>query len=158
MKSVKSSEFESALPTDDELFAQAQEQEAVEKASKKRDPLEDIVAALYGIDGAPDILQLEQWKNIHGQFHVSSILADDNLYIWKTLKRAEYKSIAASGALKDDSLFADAIISKCLLYPKPTKEWFIQQDAGTIPSLQKQIMFKSGFVSEEMALSLINTV
>lgn len=122
------------------------------------DPLDELAEALSGLEDAPDILQLEQWKNINGQIHVSSILADDNLYVWKTLKRGEYKSIVSSGAAKDESLFADAVISKCLLYPKPGREWFVKQNAGTIPSLHRQIMYKSGFVSEEMALSLINTI
>lgn len=142
---------------------QAPEQDAPvapeqQEEQKPIDPLARIVEALEGVEGAPDAFQLEQWKNIHGQVHVSSILADENLYIWRTLKRHDYKSIIKSGAGKDETLFQDAVVNKCLLFPQASREWFAFQNAGTIPSLHKQIMFKSGFVSEEMALSLIDTI
>ena len=63
------------------------------------DSISMLLDALEGISGAPSEADLELWRSIHGQFFASSILGDDNIFIWKTLKRNEFKQIAGSGAI-----------------------------------------------------------
>lgn len=121
-------------------------------------PLEELADALKDLPNAPSLLDLDQFKANFGQLHASSILADEHIYLWRTLKRGEYKQIAESGAMGNEERYQDAVIRKCLLFPKPDMRWFPEQNAGTVPSLFKQIMHKSGFVSEEQALALINTI
>ena len=152
-------ETESSVEKEDLQNAEAEIQEDPKvESSPEEDQIQRLAEALLDLPNPPDAFQLEQWKNIHGQIHASTILGDENTYVWKTLKRADYKNIIASGAANKEDLFQDAVVNKCLLYPSPKREWFVIQDAGTIPSLHKQIMFKSGFVSEEMILSLIDTI
>lgn len=131
---------------------------SIEDVEKSQNDFQELLDALEGVEDAPSLGDLETWKSVNGKFYASSILADDNIYIWKTLKRNEYKSLLGSGATRDELTYQDAVVRKCLLYPKPSQSWMITQDAGTIPSLFKQIMYKSGFVSEEMALTLINVI
>lgn len=129
-----------------------------EEQQSEPNDIDMLLDALEGVEGAPTRSDLETWKAVYGNFYASSVLGDDRIYIWRTMKRGEYKQIASSGAMKDQMLYEDAVIRKCLIYPKPSPEWFQQQDAGVLPTLFKQVMYKSGFVSEEMALALINVI
>lgn len=122
------------------------------------DQIDALLDALGGKDNSPTRVDLETWKANWGQYFASTVLADDNVYIWRTLKRHDQKRIAGSGAMNQEELYQDAVIRTCLLWPEPSGQWFVQQDAGTVPSLFKQMMFKSGFVSDEMAISLINPI
>lgn len=133
--------------------------EAISKPEQK--PLDDIdqlLEHLKGVDGAPERHDLEMWQEVHNKFHVSSILADGDTYIWRTLKRGEYKQIMRSGAEKDEDHFAAAIVRKCLLYPEPDSVWMQKTSAGTIPTLQKQIMHYSGFIPDGLAISMVKVI
>jgi hypothetical protein len=144
--------------THDGLIEEASTEEAAPEKAPELSPLEELADAMKDLPNAPTLLDLEQLKSNFGQLHASSVLADENLYLWRTLKRGEYKQIAESGAMNTEDRYQDAVLRKCLIYPKPSMTWFPTQDAGTIPTLFKQVMHKSGFVSEEMALALINTI
>ena len=120
-------------------------------------PIEELLITLEGYDNPPLEYDLEQWKDLYGMFFVSSINGED-VFIWKTLKRMEYKSMAQSGALDQQDLFENAVARKCLLWPHPGQEFFATSDAGILPTLFKQIMHKSGFVSDEVAISMIRRV
>lgn len=120
--------------------------------------LQQLIAALDGIDDAPKEYELEEWKELYGQFHVSTILGDDNLYIWRTIKRQEYKQLINSGIAKNQIMYEEAVIIRCALWPKYTKEKISKTEAGVIETLAKQILFQSGFVPDQMALNMIKTV
>jgi len=120
-------------------------------------PIEELLITLEGYDNPPLEYDLEQWKDLYGMFFVSSINGED-VFIWKTLKRMEYKSMAQSGALDQQELFENAVTRKCLLWPHPDQHFFVSTDAGIVPTLFKQIMHKSGFVSDEIAISMIRRV
>lgn len=94
---------------------------------------------------------------MYGKFFASSVNGED-MFVWKTLKRLEYKSIAASGALEQQDAFELAVCKKCLLWPQPNSQLFAGIDAGIPPTLFKQIMHQSGFVSDEVAISMIRRV
>lgn len=143
---------------DEEVVGEDSSVEQSEELVEAKSPLEELADILHGKNNAPSLIDLEGMKDLYGQIHASSVLGDENIYIWRTLKRGEYKSIAESGAMKYEDKYNDAVIRKCLLYPEPTINWFHAQDAGTIPTIFKQVMFKSGFVPEEMAMNMINTI
>lgn len=123
-----------------------------------RAQLDEIVDLLKDDNNPPSIVDMEGWKDLYGQINISSVLGDHRLYIWRVLRRPEYRSIAESGAMSNEDRYQDAVIRKCMLYPQPTVEWMREQPAGVVPTLFKQIMYKTGFVPEEMALALINTI
>ena len=129
-----------------------------ESEEQQIDPLVELAAMLEGIEGAPDIYDLEAMRDKFGSFHVSSVQEDDTLYIWKTLKRSEYKAILGSGAANNEITMQDAVVRKCLMYPEPSSGFIATSDAGVMPTLFKQMMHKSGFIPENMALALINTI
>lgn len=131
--------------------------DATEASAPEASPLDELEQLLSNQEDAPDRMDLEQWKDIHGKFYASSIDGDD-VYVWKSLKRFDYKSIAASGAMEKQETFENSVVRKCLLWPRPTPEFFQAGDAGTIPTLFKQIMHQSGFIPDDVALSMIRRV
>jgi len=140
------------MDDNDEFLEGIEEEEVVAQT-----PLEELEELVSGLENAPNKLDLEQWKDIHGQFYASSVNGDD-VFIWKTLRRLEYRSIAASGALEKQESFENAVARKCLLWPSPSPQFFAGGDAGTIPTLFKQVMHQSGFISDEVAISMIRRV
>lgn len=122
------------------------------------DDISELAIELQNYEEAPDIALLEAWKSTYGKFFVSSILGDDVIFIWRTLNRTEYKQLANSGVVKNQSSYEESVIRKCVLWPKVSQEGMAASDAGVVPTLAKQILFKSGFVSEQMALSLIKVL
>lgn len=122
------------------------------------DDISELAIELQSYEEAPDTALLEAWKSTYGKFFVSSILGDDVIFIWRTLNRTEYKQLANSGVVKNQNSYEEAVIRKCVLWPKVSQEGMAASDAGVVPTLAKQILFKSGFVSEQMALSLIKVL
>ncbi len=120
--------------------------------------LGSIIAALDGVENAPKDYELEEWKELYGMFYISTIHADDNLYLWRTLKRQEYKQLINGGIAKNQLMYEEAVLKRCCLWPKFTQEKIAGSDAGVIETLAKQILFKSGFVPDSMALNMIKTV
>ncbi len=145
--------LDNAGPEDTQNDAPEQEQDYSDTVN-----LQQLIAALDGVDNAPQDFELEEWKELYGTFHVSTILGDDNLYIWRTLKRQEYKQLINSGIAKNQIMYEEAVIIRCCLWPKYTKEKISNTEAGVVETLAKQILFQSGFVPDQMALSMIKTV
>lgn len=106
---------------------------------------------------SPDLAHLVYWKKEYGKYFASSVDGGD-LYIWRTLKRLEYKGLSSTGAMETQEGFEAALMKKCMLWPKIDSAFLSDIDAGVPPSVFKQIMHQSGFVSEEEALSLIRRI
>lgn len=120
-------------------------------------PIDRLLFALEGIEGAPDKVTLEEWKDLHGTFYMSSI-DRQRVYIWKTIKRTEYKNLLTSGAMDKAQLLEEFVVRRCLLWPKYTAEFGSGSDAGVISTLFKQIWYKSGFISDDEALNMIEKI
>jgi len=147
---------EGILSPETERLNTPEEVEA-ESENKKEDPMQELLETLKEYDDSPDIMQLNEWKDLYGMFFASSSNGED-IYLWRTLKRREYKTIAESGAMEKQDLFENSIVRKCLIWPAPTPALFSVSDAGLMPTLFKQIMNKSGFVSDEVAISMIRRI
>ena len=141
---------------EDEEDDSSHQQEMYEQSQEN--VLGDLIAALDGVENAPQIFELEEWKELYGVFYVSYIHDDGDLYIWRTLKRQEYKSLINSGIAKSQAMYEEAVISRCMLWPRFTKEKIAQEPAGVAETLAKQILFRSGFVPDSIALSMIKAI
>lgn len=108
---------------------------------------------------APMVSELEAWKSKHRTLFVSKISADsEQPYVFTTLKRKDFKVYQEKGVFDNEEKGYEVLVEKCLLYPTPTQAWRLISDAGVITTLGKQIAYKSGFVSQQEALSLIKIV
>lgn len=147
---------------DKEVYIPPQAVEEYEQEVPQIDKdLMDLHALLSEIDpnGAPLLSVLEAWKHKHKSLYVSKISNDSpNFYVFTTIKRAEFKKLNEQGVFENKEKGNEVLVEKCLLYPQPTTGWRLTSDAGIISTLGEQIAYKSGFVSQQEALSLIKII
>lgn len=107
---------------------------------------------------------LRNWKAMFGKIYASRITDDPVIYIWRPLLILEYKQMVGTsseqGTVKWDDQFLreEAILKKCLLYPKPTYDFLTKRRAGVGSTLTEQILFQSGFVPLEFAVDRIKVL
>lgn len=95
-----------------------------------------------------------EWKAKFGRLYKN--LVDGEIYIWKPLRRGEYKELLK---LNDDAdvedrflLKQEAVVAMAVLFPANIDE-VIQEKAGLATVLSEEILAKSGFdISETEAL------
>ncbi len=125
--------------------------EQTQQVTQLTDQMELILLELQKIGVDED--QYEVFKNRYGNVYFSFIHEDsDIVFLWKKLNRGEYKQIAESGAMAKDMSYQEAVIRKCVLAPKVDPGFITSSDAGIIPTLFSQIMYRSGFIPEHQAL------
>lgn len=129
-----------------------------QQSNENTDGMAAILLALEGEENAPKEYELEEWKDMYGVFYISSIGDDESLYIWRTLKRMEYKKLVKTGYASEQMRYEEAIIARCILWPELTTDAIAKSDAGVVETLAKQILYKSGFVPDQMALSMIKVI
>ena len=120
--------------------------------------IQDIADRLSGTEDAPGYEEIADWKNAYGVIYASTIHMADDLFIFRPLKRLDYKKIVASGAAKSEDKHEEALVKRCLLYPTPDAKFLADANAGTIQTLRVQIEFKSGFIPEALAIELIKVI
>ena len=141
----------SALPQDDltseeiEQLEMAKEQQQEEEKREYTD-VDMLIELLSDKEEAPTVYDIEGWKDEYG------------IYLWRILRRQEYKSLLKSGTLNEQARAEEAIVRRCLLYPKPNEKFMYNSPAGVISTLKEQIMYKSGFVPDAVALSQIKVL
>lgn len=137
-----------------------QEQEE-QQAQPQIHPVEQKVNALLNMlkefDNAPDEADIYNWKEKFGKIFVTSVSGSD-VYIFRTIKRNEYKGIAEGGGMDKAFSFQDSVVRKTLLWPKPDPLFISSSDAGVIETLFDNIMFTSGFIPKDQALSMIDRI
>lgn len=153
--------------TDEEYDALVKEQE--EKDAKYNDVIEYIkesdLMSINKING--DELTSEQlrvWEDKFGKIYISKITDDAVVYIWKPLFRLEYLKLIGTTETDAECNWANdhsrqnAILKKCLLFPEMSSEFINRSRAGILGTLESQIMYQSGFISEQQAIDSINVI
>ena len=138
---------------------QAEEAEEVQQYIDK--DLLDLHELLCEVDkeNAPLLSVLEAWKARHKTLYVSKIFSDSNNYfVFTTIKRHDFKKLQDQGVFENEEKGNEVLVEKCLLFPHPTTKWRLTSDAGIITTVGKQIAYKSGFVPQQEALSLIKII
>jgi hypothetical protein len=125
-----------------------------EKKEEKELGLTDFLSAF---PNAPSAEQIEQWKVQHGEVFVSGF-SEIELFVWRPLTRPEWirlQMLAASPeAQMDQYKFEEAICNMCVLWKAQEKTWD-QGKAGTVSTLQEQIMQQSNFLTPQAASMLV---
>lgn len=103
--------------------------------------------------GGPTYEQIEHWKAQYGDVYMTEY--DDNeVYIWRTLTRAEYKQVMAMTNLAPAAR-EERICQIAVLYPASFNELEQARGKAGVPTvLAEQIMEKSGFLPTEEARKL----
>lgn len=104
--------------------------------------------------GGPTHNDLEKWKaQYNGEVYLTEF-DDENIFVWRPIKRKEYKDIAK--IQNADSFYKEErICEKSVLFPE--KYSFMHMSAGKagIPTLLSELILeKSGFVAKTGAMKL----
>ena len=92
--------------------------------------------------------QIAKWKEQYGDVY-SAKLSDDIQYIYRPMKRIEYKTIIAEPQ-PPRAYMEEQIVTKCLISPKMNAADLGGEKAGTISTLTDLIMAASNFgINEE---------
>ena len=91
---------------------------------------------------------IDGWKEKFGDVY-SAVLTDDVKYIYRPMKRIEYKSVIANPEAPR-SYMEEQIVLKCLIYPELSAADLAAEKAGTVSTLTDLIMAASNFgINEE---------
>lgn len=140
---------------------QATEEEQIFEEPQIDRDLVDLFELLQEEDpeNAPLLSVIESWKSRHRSLYVSKVSNDSKqYYVFTTIKRHDFKKLQEQGVFENDEKANEVLVEKCLLYPHPTMNWRLTSDAGIITTVGKQIAYKSGFVTQQEALSLIKII
>jgi len=99
--------------------------------------------------GKPSQEQINEWKLKFGELY-SAKFSDTESYIYRPLRRLEYKQIMSVAQPENKSFAEERVVQTCVVWPviDPTKMSVLK--AGTISTLVDLIMAASNFgVSEE---------
>lgn len=146
------------MDVEQEEKVEVQEQNVEVQKPITDEGIQDIADRLSGTEDAPGYEEIADWKNAYGAIYASTIHMADDLFIFRPLKRLDYKKIVASGAAKSEDKYEEALVKRCLLYPTPDAKFLADANAGTIQTLRVQIEFKSGFIPEALAIELIKVI
>ena len=148
----------------DELVA-----EQAEKDAKYQDEIDYInnsdlmsIKKVNGEDLTAD--QLQVWEEKYGKIYISKITDDPVIYIWKPLFRLEYIKLIGSTEMEAECNWSNdisrqqAVLKKCLLFPEADPNFVSRSRAGILGTLESQIMYQSGFISEQQAIDSINVI
>jgi len=103
-----------------------------------------------GINGGPTQEKIDEWKSKHGDVYVAPF-SDTEKYVYRPIRRVEYKQILGLGNLQESKTFAEEKVAQmCILWPEIDATKLSAQKAGTISTLVDLIMAASNFgISEE---------
>lgn len=107
---------------------------------------------------APSTAILESWKSKYKNIYISTVVEPDKYFVWRALRRGEYKKLEGQGGLESQSTMNEVLVEQCLLYPTVTPQWRLTQPAGVIDTLGKQIAYHSGWISDQEAFAAIRVI
>lgn len=158
-------------PTANEAFRAQKKFEDGEEPQEEIDPLEYIQA---NFDNAPSSSDVELWKQRFGDVFITG-LTDDEVFIWRTVKRLEYKNIMArvAAAMQTmaktqtamanvdegrNSLFIEELCKTCILWPSIDQNQLAFSKAGTLDALANLILEGSNFLAHSLAVRLTRKI
>lgn len=153
-------------PTANQAFrAQVQDEEGEEQ--EDIDPIEYIQA---NFEGAPSDREVEIWRDRHGDVFVT-LFTDDEVFIWRTVRRLEYKNIMSMVAQADQAVaktqgaaanidegrnarFIEELCKRCVLWPEINADQLSFSKAGSFDALANLILEASNFIPHGLAMRL----
>lgn len=130
----------------------------------------DLPVLLKGLEGAPSEVQIEEWKQRHGEVFVSGF-SETEIFVWHPIGRREYTTLqkkmnqkmqelaqrdpAAASRLsaEEDPDFEEELVQSCILWA--SNERVLLSKAGSLPTLAEQILVSSNFVAPAVASMLV---
>jgi hypothetical protein len=139
-------DFQEKMLREAEL-AEQQEQQEEYAQGESQEEIPHGFKGLYGTEVTEQDISL--WKSQFPNDKIFSMMLQDELYIFKTLNRVEYKAIVARDDLNSVTR-EETIVRTCALYPVMNAKYMGESPAGNIATLAQYIMRVSGFDEPEL--------
>lgn len=109
--------------------------------------------------GGPIFADIEKWKVHYGDIYVTSVTPDTH-FVWRTIRRAEYRSIVmelekqiGSGELTQAEATMnneEAIAATCILFPRLDPKRMGEELAGVAAIISQEVLEASAFQALEV--------
>lgn len=142
----------------EELFKQVEETDAAEQEKPAKDveePQDHFQSEEEEMEGngeeqifehGPTKNQVQDWKSrFDGEVYVSDF--GKHTFIWRPIRRNEYKRIQSASGNPDEFWIEEAICRECILWPEGyANHKMAFGNAGVPSTLSQMVMEKSGFL------------
>ena len=133
--------------------------ETQEAASEEiaESPIPGLADLLSTFPDAPTEGKIDKWKQIHGEIFCSGF-SETELVVWRPINRKEFVNLQEqlqSGAELNTYELEERVVVNCILWSTPQAESSLEQKAGSLTTLNEQIMQNSNFVNPQMASALV---
>jgi hypothetical protein len=106
---------------------------------------------------SPSNVKIDQWKQRHGEIFCSGF-SEEELIVWRPINRKEFvalqEHVQASNQPVINFELEEQVVQKCLLWSSPKAETSLEHKAGSLTTLNEQIMQNSNFINPQMAAAL----
>jgi len=115
-----------------------------------------LAAILAEFPQSPTEVRIEQWKQNHGEVYCSGF-SEEELVVWRPINRREFVQLqeTVQGASVSTLELEEEVVNKCLLWTSPKARIALEHKAGSLTTLNEQIMQNSNFINPQMASALV---
>jgi len=122
------------------------------------DPSRSLAELLASFPDSPSQVKIENWKENHGEIYCSGF-SEEEIIVWRPINRREFvslqESVQASGEQVSNFDLEEQVVGRCLLWTSPKAEKALEHKAGSLTTLNEQIMQNSNFINPQMASALV---
>tara|TARA_Y100000310_G_C20609722_1_gene777380 strand:+ start:505 stop:930 length:426 start_codon:yes stop_codon:yes gene_type:complete len=120
-------------------------------------PIPGLADLLSTFPNAPTEGKIDKWKEIHGEIFCSGF-SETELVVWRPINRREFVNLQEelqAGTDLNTYELEEKVVVSCILWSTPQAESSLEQKAGSLTTLNEQIMQNSNFVNPQMASALV---
>jgi hypothetical protein len=141
---------------EDPVLAQLtpEEKAVIDKVEKLQREQDFIIQTFKQLESRPSDEEIEQMKAKVGDVYLMSLSEHEN-FVFRPLKRLEWRSLMQKIQPLDDLKRAEAIAMKATLWPRLDQQNVNVLTAGSIESVRDMILQVSNFIAPEMAMQLV---
>jgi len=122
------------------------------------DPSKSLAELLASFPDSPTQVKIETWKENHGEIYCSGF-SEEEIVVWRPINRREFvslqESIQTAGEQVSNFDLEERVVGQCLLWTSPQAEKALLHKAGSLTTLNEQIMQNSNFINPQMASALV---
>lgn len=143
--------------TEEAMAPEVPVEEEKEEETKEEEG-KSLAEVLKAFPGSPTPLEIEQWKQSHGEIFCSGF-SETELYVWRAVNRAEFVEMQTQLATSQEPVtqldVEEQIVKKCVLWASPAAVSGLKTKAGSLTTLHEQIMQNSNFMDPRVAAALV---
>ena len=142
------------LPNDGDYTLSKEEEETYQKLQEKVRRQDIIIKTYLALEKRPNEDEINKLKLTHGEIYFISMTEKEH-FIFRSLKRQEWRNLMATIAKLDDFKKAEAIVMKGVVWPQLNNIAVGGLSAGTIDALRDMILEASNFMTPDRAVQLV---